>query len=562
MDTSEAEQQEGISSDMKRCAYQALLFSTTGSFIYYALISRIVSFEFDTIVFLTILESVITSGTVLIPFVEGIGSSICEFTTSLNCTTAHPPVSGQQLYTQFPASYTSGLTLLLIPKLLHSISALFIPAVVSISYLVNLYALSAAFLVILSGAALASTASLTIYRSILFVLLSLMSSALCVSYGGDRIIGELFASILISGVSAALLLTWSKKTSIAFYAVAAVTLGVAVECKLSTLPLAMTLLCFTMAKYAASANSLKEPIVLFPLFLLPKIVSFFYIFASFDFDFSSFLGHMRSFQATVTYNATAGINWDGQTLTRQFQLLTSSPGIETFFYVTFFTFVIAIITSILNVKNSKSIGIVLFTLIISIAAALYPFVFKFPYPRIWLPFCALMPITLLSSLTAIGHFSRLKLFKNSILLIPAIVATAVLCLNVMPSTEALDNPIEDFNESYPAEIFPKSAIFFSNHFFSFPWDIYLSENLTEDSLFKRHTAYSFASAQELSGRDLEIYLLYTCRWGHCPKIPTEKSNFKVSGATFPETGAGLTCTPIPPMTKKGPYFASKCSYDP
>jgi hypothetical protein len=547
---------------MKRYIYQALLFSTTGSFIYYALISRIFSLEFDTLVFLTILESVITRGAVLIPFADGIGSSICEFTTSINCTTAHPPVSGQQLYTQFPTSYTSGLTLLLIPKLLHWISTLFLPTAVSITYLVNLYALSAAFLVIFSGATLASTASLTINRSILFVLLSLMSIALCVSYGGDIIVGELFASVLIASVGAALLLTWSKKTSTAFYAAATIILGIAIECKISTLPLAMTLLCFIMAKYAASANSLRLPIVLLPLFLLPKIVSFFYIFASLSFDFSSFLGHLSSFQATAASNANAGINWGGQSLTGQFQLLTSSSSIETFFYVTFSTFIIAIITSILNVKSFKSVGIVLFALIISIAAAIYPFVFKFPFPRIWLPFCALMPVTLLSSLTVISHFSRLKLFNNLILLIPSILMSLLLYLDVMPSTKARDNPIAPFNESYPDEIFPKSAVFFSNHFFSFPWDIYLSENLTGHSLFKRHSIYSYASARELSGRDLEIYLLSTCRWGHCQKSPLEKSKFKVSGSHYPEGNRELTCTRIPPATKRGPYFASKCSYAP
>ena len=76
-------------------------------------IHRINPFEFDTNVFLTLLESLIRTGKAMIPIVSGSFPSICDL--NLNCNFVHPVINGQQLFTQLPTDYTSGIALLFIP---------------------------------------------------------------------------------------------------------------------------------------------------------------------------------------------------------------------------------------------------------------------------------------------------------------------------------------------------------------------------------------------------------------------------------------------------------------
>jgi hypothetical protein len=130
------------------CIALAPLFLISVVF-YNLIIYRVYPFEFDTDVYFAILEKLISSGKILIPIVSRNIASICD--PSLICSYLHPTISGQQIFEQLPPDYTSGITLLIIPKLINSTLSFFTKNTLSLNYFIELYATGAAFIYLITS---------------------------------------------------------------------------------------------------------------------------------------------------------------------------------------------------------------------------------------------------------------------------------------------------------------------------------------------------------------------------------------------------------------------------
>jgi hypothetical protein len=217
---------------LKKYSYLIPLLAITVGF-YNIEIYRIYPFEFDTNVYFTLLESLIRTGKALIPIVAGGLPSICDL--NLNCSFLHPDINGQQLFTQIPPDYTSGISLLFIPLLINEIYKIFFDIKISLVYLIQIYSASACLLYFLSASLIIKYSSINLSKQFIYIAISFISQILIIQYAANGIIGELYASIIISNVAIGLALNITKTQSKIFYYICAILLGIALESKISTI---------------------------------------------------------------------------------------------------------------------------------------------------------------------------------------------------------------------------------------------------------------------------------------------------------------------------------------
>ena len=172
--------------------------------LYNLIIYRIYPFEFDTDVYFAILEKLISSGKILIPIVSRNIASICD--PSLICSYVHPTISGQQIFEQLPPDYTSGITLLIIPKLINSALSFFSKNTISLNYFIELYATGAAFIYLIASLLLLRVSKLSIDKILIYCLVTFIGNLLLIQFAANGIVGELYSSILLSSVAAVVVL--------------------------------------------------------------------------------------------------------------------------------------------------------------------------------------------------------------------------------------------------------------------------------------------------------------------------------------------------------------------
>ena len=172
--------------------------------IYQSAIFRIQYDEFDTTVYYVLLESLITLGKPLIPIITGSLQVICD--PSLYCGLNHPTIFGQQLYTQLPSEYTSGITMLFIPYYLNKLISYFYDVNLSVFYLIQIYCMGACLLYIFSSYILIKYSKINKFDIVIFLCVSFISQVFILNYGTRGIVGEYYSSILISNIAIMIIL--------------------------------------------------------------------------------------------------------------------------------------------------------------------------------------------------------------------------------------------------------------------------------------------------------------------------------------------------------------------
>lgn len=535
--------------------YNYLFITTLLSLALYNLVlHKIYAFEFDTSFYFTMLTNLIIKGKVLMPVVVGSLPSICD--TSLNCGFQHPNIVGQQLFTQLPAENTSGILLLFTPLLIHKIFSNFSNIELSLSYFIQLYSIGAALIYFATSSLLIINFNKIKYNLIKFFSLSCLSLSLIVQFSANGIVGELYSSIIISNVAIALLINIFNNKSDKFYYVCAVFLGIALEAKSSSLfPIGAILFILGLQRFSSTRKILPLfKIIIF--FVTAKIFTFLYYSYIFNFDVSSLLKFISSNQAVYKSNAIAGLTWQGTGILKQLQMIILDEKIMILFIIGIFCLFLSIFISI-YIKNKINILLSFFIILILLSSLVYPLIFKFPYIRILTPLVGLFPLAFLPLIININNFisnNRIKFLFFSLLLIQFSYFSYYMTPIRLPLF-SLQSPrsFEPLSQSYPNFVQSSSDVFLSGHFFQTPWDIYLSSILDKNSPLNTNIIYGDVSIQNNITSIGNIYIIQTCRWGHC----SQDNEIIGSIRSYKNTAKKLNCTLIPPANNNI-YKLYKC----
>lgn len=118
-----------------------------------------------------------------------------------------------------------------------------------------------------------------------------------------------------------------------------------------------------------------------------------------------------------------------------------------------------------------------------------------------------------------------------------------------PNLPLLSQPAEQyfepFSKSYPDFKPSPSAVFLTSHFFGMPWDIYLSGVLDNQGHLNSHVLYGDQSIHQKVIELGDIYLIQSCRWGHCSK----EAKIDVAIPSYKGRPASLKCKFVQPESK-------------
>lgn len=476
-------------------------------YIFFFLSSNVSVIDFDAAVYFTILEKFITTNHALIPIVLDDNSFICN--KNFDCFFGHPPYFDGELSAQFPPEFTSGTYLFVLPKFIDNFVSIFFNPSYTLFYFIKIYSLGASLIFFGINFILLSFKKLSYIDLIRYFLISFLSVHFILVLTSYSAIGELYSSFFILPVAISLFFLDSViKNKTLYFILLSFFLGFALECKLSSLFTVITLLIIICINFDRR-NLFKLVIILF-FFTLPKLLILLYYLILMNFNFESFFNFIYSYYLNINYNAGAGINWANTTILKQINYLNTHNEFPNIFY--FFIFYL-IFSIILFVKSNNNKPIIISLIITS--TLIYPIIFKFPYLRIFSYFVALFPLILIS-------FKYINLGKNKLLLIGELFFFLFFYFYFynLPIIQSINNrSYEKIDVSYPNITFPnKNNIFITNHFFSFPWDIYLDNNLNKSGpLFNFPIYSSYSISKTKFNNDFNFFLIYSCRWGHCPK---------------------------------------------
>lgn len=539
---------------IKKYLYLLPLLAISAS-LYNIEIFRIYPFEFDTNVYFTLLESLIRTGKALMPIVAGGLPSICDI--NLNCSFTHPDIAGQQLFTQMPPDYTSGISLLFIPALINKIISAFYSSKISLIYLIQIYSIGAALIYLLSSILIIRYSKINWHKQIIYIIISFVSQMLIIQYAANGIIGELYASILISNIALILALTINQANSRAFYFVCATFLGIALEAKISSVfPVGAIFSIIVFKNF--QQRKFFDIFILIILISLAKFIAVIYYYCIFNFSINNLIVYFKSIEAVYLYNAGAGMGWGNTGIIKQLSLIFLNEKINLIIYAGSICYVVFLFHAV-KTKNKALFTLMAFSAYAMFSALIYPTIFKFPYTRILSPFFGLLPLSFLPFLEYLGQIIKNKYFRNGI----QVTAMSLLIFSVYHLSPLhfplFERPpekiIESFSKSYPDFKSSPSAIFITSHFFGMPWDIYLSGALDNEGPLNSHTLYGDQSLQHKIVGINDAYLIQSCRWGHCSK----ESQIERRIPSYQGHQASLRCTFIKPADEKTIYKLYECS---
>jgi len=554
------------SSNFKLSIYTLfLLFNCI--YIFNVIINRIYPFEFDTTVFFTLLLNLLETGKILSPIATGSQPFICDI--NLNCSFTHPSVNGQKLFTELPTDYTSGITLLFIPKLLDTIIGLFFSVNKDLYYLLQLYSFGACclYLILTSLLLRYSNFSLTYFSvSIFLCLLSIVSIS---EYAANAVVGELYASIVISTVSIFLFLNFNIKSKFIFYAICSFFLGISIECKISSIFTVSILILYIIYINYIYTQKINQIICIVFLFLLPKILTLLYFYTIFNFSFINLLNFLNLSKETYIYQANAGVGWGESSIYKQINLLMSNIAIKNLIFISGFFYLSSLFLIVLR-KINNLYSMLGFISLLLLASLIYPLTFKFPYTRIFSFYLAIIPLNIVMFIKCLEviKLSPYRNFNSKIIipLIPTIYYLVTFIPLHFPLLVSLKNKnlkYEEFNKYYPNLIIDQNSAFITGHFFSMPWDIYLSNIFENNTVLNKVPIYSSHTLSNFSIDNINnFYLLETCRWGHCSKV--KKVNYHLSN--YKKVPIKLLCiyvenTQKTSVQQMSPYRVYKCSVE-
>lgn len=530
--------------------------------LYNLTIHRINPFEFDTAVYYSIFNNLISTGKVLIPIVSRNIAYVCD--PSLTCSYVHPDIIGQQIYEQLPPDYTSGITILFLPAFLHNLLEIFAKNNLSLNYFTQLYAAGASIMYGISSYFLLRLSNANLQKVFIYLLITFITNLTLIQISSNGIIGELYSSILLSEVAVITLLTFNNLRSLRLCLLSSLLLGISIECKITSVFPVFTIILIILINDYINNRELKRLIFAITAIALPKIIALLYYTYILDFSASNLLNYLYSAKTIYSLNANLGLNWGQSSISGQVNSLLSNELVRSIIFLSFIFYISSLLINI-KLKNKRLLILNLVVLFALISSLIYPLTFKFPYTRIFSSFISLVPTCILLfifSLQSIKILEKWKYLIPFIILIPLGIHTYFYRPMVFPLFKLLyENKFQPISNSYQSLDIPKDAVFLSPHFFSMPWDAYLSSVLDNTKPLDQHSIYS---EQSYGGNSHHantmkvnnIYMLETCRWEHCSKDKKISKYIKTGEKDIFEE---IFCTLIPPKNIDSIYKIYSCS---
>lgn len=507
--------------------YMPYILLTFACIVLYNLISyRIYPYEFDTNVYFAILQNFISHGKILIPIVAREISSICN--SELICSYSYPAFTGAQIYEQFPPDYTSGFLLIFFPALLSNIISFLLDINPSIKFFIQIYSIAGVVIYFICCILILNKLKPNKYESALLVSSSFLGYILLVQFAANGIVGELYSSIILSLVALTVYIGIYKKFSLGLYILCSALLGTALEAKISTVFVVGIIFLSIIIKCYISYKNKLYIIYNLVAICIPKLLIFGYIFYSLDFNINNIFNYIKSSIFVYSINANAGLNWGESSIYKQILGLLSNPALNTIIYIALFSY-LASACMLLKIKSKKSLLEFTYVSLILISSLIYPLTFKFPYTRIYSAFICLTPLCFLLLFSMVSRAYKSKYNYEFFRWAPtgALSIISLYALSILPISIATFQPLkptqfESVMDAYQTLNLPQDAIFLTPHFFSMPWDAYLSGALDHKSPLSSHNIYTEDSfGKQLNDRNSisgkPVLLLESCRWGHCNK---------------------------------------------
>lgn len=526
------------------------------SFFYFILTFNINAFEYDTRVTLSLIESLLVDGKILMPFADASSFSFCN---SENICTQTPDYSfGEHISSQLAANYTSGLIVILPTLLISKIISIFSETPQSIGYLIFLYSISMGLITSFSILLINFFSNFSLEKK--FILWILPIPILCSLHiiSGDRIVGEYIASILVSLSVFVLLISFNTKQKSSFYCFIALILGASFEAKSSVGVIILVAVLFLLYQSWLKEKSLLKVITYGFFAIFPKLLFYIYVWGTVNFSINGFMNYLTAYGKVARHNANSFLGWQVPNLYGE--SIFFHGNLEKYLITLLLLTTVSIIYLIVN-KKYINLAIPFFSSIILLSALIYPTIFSAPYPRIFSPFWALLPACIFALILLFKQENQNKILKK----IPLILII-FFCVEIfqhvkpLPSTMSLKsamswnlNKLNDINEidrtfekSYPNINLDDKKNFLISGFFAMPWDFYLGRRLSKEAMPRFHNGIhsEFPHVPE-NNYKLDTYYIYSCRWGHCNRENEFKYHLYIYNG-----GMEMFCKFIEPVKNK------------
>jgi len=230
--------------------------------------------------------------------------------------------------------------------------------------------------------------------------------------------------------------------------------------------------------------------------------------------------YFNSIRGVYLYNAGAGMNWSDTGVIKQLSMIFKNDKVNIIINNGIIFFGISLLYAIKK-KDKKLLLIIAFITYTLLSSLIYPIIFKFPYTRILSPFFAIFPLTFMPFVIFTVELAK-NLYLKICLIIALLFPLICITYDISPPTLPLlaqppESNFEPFSKAYPDFNPSPSAVFLTNHFFGMPWDIYLSGVLDNQGPLNSHVIYGDHSIHQKIVELGDIYLIQSCRWGHCSK---------------------------------------------
>lgn len=476
-------------------------------YIYFYLQSSISIDDFDTTVYLSILKNFLDTNVIYIPSAFDYSQLICN--SDFNCLSESIDHSKQQ-YTVVPSYFTSGLSLLFIPKLIHLVLDIFADNLISITYLKRIYSGGAALIFFITN--FFAIYFFNFNKSDLFryLMISIILIYLILELSAYGVIGELYSSLFLIAPTLLIFLNINlKNTKFLTFLILIIFLGISFEAKLTSIPVSSLLLLLLIIKSCDFSKkfsflTLKKLSIIIFSFLLPKLIVFLYIFFLVDGSLVQFSKAIFSGFGEISYNLNAGLNWKDRGPLDQFLMIYDFNKFKLLvFVVIFFLFY-----SLYNYYKTKRMIYLYFPFFVFFTLFI-PLFLKFPYYRLFTFFSLACGVSLLLFKEI---FRKYIFFEFFILFL-------IILFFYKPLPNSNDNnSFFDVYEAFPDLHKNRNTFLVTGHFFAFPWDLYLNNILNANGPLYTFNTISVNSLNFIQDQErAEVFFaMFTCKWGHCP----------------------------------------------
>lgn len=485
-----------------------LLIAIVAYSIWVPLVTLIDPLEFDTAVFIDLVEFFYVTGHPWSPVFLNDSGIVCDLN---GCE----KFNGRAFQTNFlPTDYTSGLFLLFGTLATYTIIHQLPIELPSSGTVIYAYATFVTICAVGTLTAIALFSRLNLQNIVLLTLGVIAGALVIIPFSGDRIVGEYLSSLLLLIAAIGVYCHFVNSGSAFGIVLVSLVLGLAVETKMSSLFTA-TFLQFLVYLVGLKLHRSWQLIFYCTIAALaPKVVSLCLVVTHLHFDFQLLNLFLESSSKVARYNASAGLNWGVDRFVPRWKMLAQY---DFLLFSAVLSVILLCLHSLWNVfrKNLMGTAIALCTLLLMLSSLAFPIIYKFPYPRLLSQFVVLVPLFLFCSI-ALFSTERFKAPLSIITLLFMVWAGSqgsIANRALFSEDLARSQTIQKHSDLglITSELTLPNRLILVDGFFGTPWDLIYQIDIKD----KKHIR--FVSVHSPAQDSANIFHVSSCRYGWCSK---------------------------------------------